>query len=216
LVHLSSFDAVCDPFRIADILFISVFISLNIMLRQLPLAKLALILGGFLSITGVIAYILDYATLNLVGFFYGIPLFLGGLALKASELRPIPFSQPTPPDILALREQQATIAQTKIRKDVTRYRYGQEAHLDESLDKLGLSPSDEERPLLEAIRETSTNGAYTLILEFESESVPLATWTDKREKMEKYFGPDVRIEFSQPQADRIEVALIKSADSSKS
>lgn len=186
------------------------------MLRKIRLAKLALILGGLLTLTGFMAYALDYATLNLVGFFYGIPLLLGGLALKASELLPVPFSKPTPPDILALREEQASVAQTKIRKDVTRYRYGQEAHLDESLDKLGLSPSDEERPMLEAIRETSTDGAYTLILEFESEYVPLETWKDKREKMEKYFGPGVRITFSQPAEERIEVALIRTPDSAES
>ncbi|MEC4806822.1 MAG: DUF2854 domain-containing protein [Jaaginema sp. PMC 1079.18] len=186
------------------------------MLRKIRLAKLALILGGILTITGFTAYALDYATLNLVGFFYGIPLLLGGLALKASELLPIPFSQPTPPEVLALRETQATVAQNKIRNDVTRYRYGQEAHLDESLDKLGLSPSDEERPILEYIRETDTDGAYTLVLEFESEYVPLETWKDKREKMEKYFGPDVRIEYTQPEADRIEVALIKSTNSPES
>lgn len=186
------------------------------MLRKIRLAKLALILGGLLTVTGFTAYALDYATLNLVGFFYGIPLLLGGLALKASELLPVPFSQPTPPEVLALREEQATVAQNKIRNDVTRYRYGQEAHLDESLDKLGLSPSDEERPILEYIRETSTDGAYTLILEFESEYVPLETWKDKQEKMEKYFGPDVRITFSQPEADRIEVALIRTPDSAES
>ena len=30
----------------------------------------------------------------------GTPILLGGLALKASELKPIPFSQPTAPEIL--------------------------------------------------------------------------------------------------------------------
>ncbi len=186
------------------------------MLRKIRLAKLALILGGLLTLTGFTAYALDYATLNLVGFFYGIPLLLGGLALKASELLPVPFSKPTSPEVLALREEQASVAQAKIRKDVTRYRYGQEAHLDESLDKLGLSPSDEERPILEAIRETTIDGAYTLILEFESEYVPLETWKNKQEKMEKYFGPGVHITFSQPAEDRIEVALIRTPDSAES
>ncbi|MFM6278907.1 MAG: DUF2854 domain-containing protein, partial [Dolichospermum sp.] len=117
-----------------------------------------------LTITGFVAYFADNATLNLVGFFYGFPLLLGGLALKANELKPIPFSQTTTPSILALRKQQATVTQTKIRKDITRYCYGQKAHLDEALAYLGLSPTDDSRPIVTGLRETEINGAYTLIL----------------------------------------------------
>ena len=102
-------------------------------------------------VVGFIAYATGNATLNLAGLFYGTPILLGGLALKASELKPIPFSQPTAPEILSLREAQATDTQNQIRLDVTRYRYGQEAHLDESLERIGLSPTDEERPLLVAL-----------------------------------------------------------------
>ena len=62
------------------------------MLRKTSLASLGLTLGGILTLVGFIAYATGNATLNLAGFFYGIPLLLGGLALKASELKPIPFS----------------------------------------------------------------------------------------------------------------------------
>ena len=110
------------------------------MLRKISLALVGLTVGSLLTVVGFIAYALDYATLNLAGFFYGIPLLLGGLALKAAELKPIPFSQPTPDAILKLREKLATPTQNQIRKDVTRYRYGQEAHLDDALQRLGLSP----------------------------------------------------------------------------
>ncbi|HEY9710209.1 MAG TPA: DUF2854 domain-containing protein, partial [Oculatellaceae cyanobacterium] len=75
------------------------------MLRQTSLGTLGLSVGGILTIMGFVAYATANPTLNLVGFFYGIPILLGGLALKASELKPIPLSQPTPPPVLKLREE---------------------------------------------------------------------------------------------------------------
>lgn len=95
------------------------------MLRQTSFGTLGLILGGVLTVVGFTAYFGGNATLNLVGFFYGIPLFLGGLALKAAELKPVPVSQPTTAETLALRQQQATATQNQIRRDITRYRYAQ-------------------------------------------------------------------------------------------
>jgi Protein of unknown function (DUF2854) len=178
------------------------------MLRQISLGTLGLSVGGLLTIIGFVAYAANNATLNLVGFFYGFPLLLGGLALKANELKPIPFSQPTTPSVLRLREQQATVTQNKIRKDITRYCYGQDAHLDGALSFLGLSPSDEDRPEVTGLRETETNGAYTLILEFDSAAIPISDWQQKQEKMTKYFGPGVTVQITQVDEDEIEVALI--------
>jgi hypothetical protein len=164
--------------------------------------------GSVLTVVGFYAYFTNNPTLNLAGFFYGIPVLLGGLALKAAELKPVPFSQPTTPEIIALREKQATSTQTQIRKDITRYRYGQEAHLDEALARLGLSPTDEERPVLRALRETQIASAYTLILEFDSPLISLETWQQKQEKIEKFFGPGVRATIEQPAENQIELALI--------
>lgn len=179
------------------------------MLRQTSLGTLGLTIGGILTIVGFVAYfVLDNATLNLVGFFYGIPLLLGGLALKAAELEPVPLTQPTPPEVIALRDRQATTTQNQIRKDVTRYRYGQPAHLDSSLEALGLSPSDEERPTLIGIRETATNGAYTLVLEFDSPMMSMAVWHQKQEKLTTFFGPGVQVSLTPLPDDSIEVALI--------
>lgn len=178
------------------------------MLRQLSLGNLGLVVGGAITAIGFYAYFNDYATLNLAGFFYGIPLLLGGLALKAAELKPVPFSETTPPKIVELREKKATKIQNQIRKDITRYRYGQEAHLDDSLERLGLSPSDDDRPLLVGLREDEIGGAYSLILEFESPRIPLETWQQKQEKIEKFFGPGVRAELTQPAENRVDVALI--------
>lgn len=178
-------------------------------LRKIRLSVLGLVLGLILTLVGFVAYVQGNATLNLAGFFYGLPLILGGLALKASEIKPIPFTQPTSPEILTLREQQATVTQNKIRNDVTRYRYGQYAHLDEALEKLGLSPSDEEIPELESIQETVVDGDYTLILNFDSPCVSLEDWQKKHDKIERFFGPDIRAELTQSEQNQVRLALIK-------
>jgi hypothetical protein len=178
------------------------------MLPKISLAAVGLTVGGILTITGFVAYALDYATLNLAGFFYGIPLVLGGLALKAAELKPIPFSQPTPEKIIALRNQLATPTQNQIRKDVTRYRYGQEAHLDESLERLGLSPTDEERPVLTSLLEQDWEGKYVLTLSFDSPFISLETWQEKQEKIAKFFGPDLEVTVAEPEEKVVTVNLI--------
>lgn len=178
------------------------------MFRQISLASLGLTVGSVLAIVGLAAYFANNPTLNLAGFFYGIPLILGGLALKAAELQPVPFSEPTPPEVLALREQQATPTQNQVRKDVTRYRYGQAAHLDEALKRIGLAPTDDERPVLQQLREINLDGAYALVLQFYSPLIPLETWQQKQEKIASFFGPGIRVEVSQPAENQIDAALI--------
>lgn len=178
------------------------------MLRKTSLGTVLLVVGGVLTVVGFVAYFQDNATLNLAGFFYGIPVLLGGLALRAAELEPTPYSQETPPDIVDLRNQQATPTQNQVRSDVTRYRYGQEAHLDEVLERLGLAPSDEARPELLAVREEARDEAYALVLEFDSPKIPLATWLDKQTKIETFFGPNIRAELMEPAEKKIDLALI--------
>lgn len=179
------------------------------MLRQTSLATLGLGLGAVLTLGGFVAYFADYATLNLVGFFYGFPLLLGGLALKANELKPIPFSQPTPANVLELRKQQATITQNKLLKDLNRYTYGQDTHFDRPLAQIGLIPKNkDEKPEIQAIEETEVEGAYTLVLQFDSPHVSLESWQQKQEKMERFFGPGIRVQLTQPEPNRVDLALI--------
>lgn len=178
------------------------------MLRKTSLGNVLLVVGGILTVVGFVAYFQDNATLNLAGFFYGIPVLLGGLALRAAELAPTQYSQETTPEVMALREQQATPTQNQVRSDVTRYRYGQEAHLDEVLERLGLAPSDEERPELVAVREEAIDGAYALILEFDSPRVPVSKWLEKQEKIERFFGPNIRAEVTEPKENKVDLALI--------
>lgn len=180
------------------------------MLRKISLASLALVVGGILAVVGFYAYFTDQATLNLAGFFYGIPLLLGGLALKAAELEPVEFTEPTSPEVLLLRESQATDTQNQVRKDITRFRYGQPAHLDDALERLGMAPTDEERPLLQSLREVDIDGAYALILEFYSPLLPIELWEEKQEKIAKFFGPGLDAKVTQKPDDKIELALITS------
>jgi Protein of unknown function (DUF2854) len=179
------------------------------MFGKIPLATLGLVVGGFLTLGGFVAYFSNNATLNLIGFFYGFPLLLGGLALRASELKPVPLA--TTPELMVLRSQQATVTQNKIRKDITRYEYGKNVHMEEALDFLGLNPTDEQRPTIVGLRELETEGAYTLIMEFDSPLIPLEDWEKKHEKMTRYFGPGVKVVMTQPQSERIEVGLITEA-----
>lgn len=178
------------------------------MLGRINLSLVLLVVGGGLTVIGFVAYFQANATLNLAGFFYGIPILLGGLALRAAELEPVPYSQPTSPAVVQLRETQATPTQNQVRQDVTRYRYGQEAHLDVALQKLGLSPSGEECPELSSIREVEMDGNYTLILEFDSPTVPFSTWVAKQSKIETFFGPGVRADLQAPTETRVNLALV--------
>lgn len=184
------------------------------MFGKVSIGSIGLVVGSALTVIGFIAYALGNATLNLAGLFYGVPVLLGGLALKVSELKPVIPSQTPSPEIVELREKQATPTQIQIRKDVTRYRYGQEAHLDISLEKLGLSPSDAERPILFDLAEKAIASNYALVLLFDSPLIGLETWQEKQSKIEKFFGPDIRVEINQPEAEIIEVSLISTIENS--
>ncbi|MGB8700654.1 MAG: DUF2854 domain-containing protein, partial [Thermosynechococcaceae cyanobacterium] len=65
------------------------------MLRKISLASLGITLGSAMTVAGIVAYFFENATVNLVGFSYGIPILLGGLAFKITELKPIPTTQPS-------------------------------------------------------------------------------------------------------------------------
>ncbi|MGB3535926.1 MAG: DUF2854 domain-containing protein [Microcoleaceae cyanobacterium] len=178
------------------------------MLRRISLAKLGLIVGGIMTIIGFIAYFADYPTLNLAGFFYGIPILLGGLALKASELKPVAITQPTTEAVVQLREQQATETQNQVRLDVTRYRYGESAHLIEAIERLGLGAIDEDHPTLIGLQETVIDGAYALVLEFDSPFISLEEWKEKQEKIARFFGPNIRTTVHQADEETVNLALI--------
>ncbi len=177
--------------------------------RRISVATIGLIIGTILSVVGMAGYINSETTLNVITFFVGVPLLVGALALKAAELEPISFKEEPSAEILALRESQATPTLNQVRLDVTRYRYGQTVHLDIALDRLGLKPSFvDECPVLVGLQEKTTEGAYTLVLEFESPFVPFEDWKKKEDRFAGFFGPGIDALVEQPEKDRVNVSLI--------
>jgi hypothetical protein len=185
----------------------SIFKNSMSLLRRIPLGPTLISIGGLLTLIGFGAYAVDNSTLNLIGFFYGVPLLLGGLALKSAELRPVPLDDPED-EMLALRQQQETPILKQIRQDVTRFRYGQEAHLDLALEKLGLSPTDEERPVIRKLREAEINGQYALILEFYTPLISIDTWHEKQDKITRFFGPGIHTTITPTSDEDLDLALI--------
>jgi hypothetical protein len=182
-------------------------------LNKISLASVGLYVGGILFAVGFVAYAKGNSTLNLVGFFYGFPILLGGFAFKSSEVTPIPVIIPESVPVLAARKLSETPTQKQLRKDVTRYRYGIKAHLDEILEKLGMSPTDEERPLLIGIYEElsqaeDTKDAYSLVLRFRSPLMSFEFWQEKQEKLTRFFGPGIVAVVSELENKEVDLRLI--------
>ena len=161
-----------------------------------------------MTVAAIIAYFFENATINLIGFSYGIPILLGGLAFSITELEPLKPSKPATTEIEALREAQQTKTQKMMRKDITRYWYGQDTHLDAAIKKVGLGSSKEKQPVLTGFHEEDRDGAYVLVLEFDSPELPIETWNQRQPKMERFFGPGIRAEITQPSEETVELALI--------
>ena len=145
--------------------------------------------GASLAVFGLVAYATDHPTLNLAGLFSGIPVLLGGLALKSSELPPVPWLQPPDAPSRTLRQTVATEAQQRLVKDVRRWRYGQKAHLESSLEILKLWRRDRP-PQLTGLREDDVQGRYQLTMRFQLGSDEESqAWLDKRDRLARFFGP---------------------------
>lgn len=86
-----------------------------------------------------------------------------------------------------------TEIQKKIYSDITRHRYGDEAHLQPALASLGLIPRGEACPVLQNAAESVEGGQYCIQLVFESLLTPYKEWESKQEKFERFFGPNVTV-----------------------
>ncbi|KAK3123260.1 hypothetical protein QOZ80_8AG0627490 [Eleusine coracana subsp. coracana] len=143
---------------------------------------------------------------------YGFPLTIIGMALKYAELKPVPCI--TYSDALSLREKCATPILKQVRSDVTRFRYGDEQHLDEALQRIfqyGLGSGIPRRsaPILQKIREEVTeDGKYSLVLEFEAKTLELSDFEKRQAKFTSFFGPGIKAEIGKGGDDIYEVRLI--------
>ena len=168
--------------------------------------SLVTVTGAVLTVIGSIAYATDSPNLSLPTIFYGIPILLGGLALKSSELPPAQRLTPAP-TLRELRQQPASEPLRKLLADVTRWRYGQKAHLESSLEALKLW-DDDAPPQLLAVEELDLDGHYGLRLLFEIHGVAWSRWQERQERLGRFFGPQLRAELSQSGPGRISLSLL--------
>ncbi|MFM9109452.1 MAG: DUF2854 domain-containing protein [Prochlorococcaceae cyanobacterium] len=156
--------------------------------------SLVTIAGAVLTVIGSIAYLGDNANLSLPTIFYGIPILLGGLALKSSELPPA--RRLTPPEQHRdLRQLEASEPLRRLLADVTRWRYGQKAHLESSLEALKLW-DDDQPPQLLSVEELAEPSGYGLRLAFSPGAVPLERWQERQERLGRFFGPGLEAAIS--------------------
>ncbi|XP_026659560.2 uncharacterized protein LOC103704861 isoform X2 [Phoenix dactylifera] len=127
-------------------------------LAKVSFGVIGLAVGGTLLSYGFGAYfsILPGSEWSALMLTYGFPLAIIGMALKYAELKPVPCI--TYSDAEALRETCATPILKQVRNDVTRYRYGDEQHLDEALKRIfqygqGGGIPRRSAPTLQMIRE---------------------------------------------------------------
>merc|ERR1712113_32045 len=94
-------------------------------------------------------------------------------------------------------ETKATETIKKIKQDVTRHRYGDEAHLDTTVKKLGLVVPGKGYPQLQELREErEEDGELAFTMVWQSLDTPYKMRADekRRLKYETFFGPGVGAE----------------------
>lgn len=161
--------------------------------------------GAALTVIGSLAYVSDHPNLSLPTIFYGIPILLGGLALKSSELPP-PTRLTPPAQLRELRDAPASEPLRKLLADVCRWRYGQKAHLESSLEALKLW-DEQDPPQLLSVEELADPEGYGLSLTFAPGAVALSRWQACQERLGRFFGPGLQADLSQPSEDRLTLTL---------
>ena len=171
--------------------------------------SLVTLAGAALTVIGSIAYLGDNANLSLPTIFYGIPILLGGLALKSSELPP-PQRLTTPAQFRQQREDPANADLKKLLADLNRWRYGQKAHLESSLEALKLW-DEEQPPQLLSVAEISADGSYGLALTFDPAGVPYARWQDQEARLGRFFGAGLSAQLEPVDVGQLRLTLLRSS-----
>ncbi|WOL17578.1 hypothetical protein Cni_G26371 [Canna indica] len=191
-------------------------------ISKVSFGVIGLAVGGSLLSYGFGAYfsILPGSEWSAIMLTYGFPLAIIGMALKYAELKPVPCI--TYSDAEALREKCATPILKQVRSDVTRFRYGDEQHLDEALKRifqygLGGGISRRNAPTLQMMREEVTeDGKYCLVLVFEAKALKLSDFEQRQAKFTSFFGPGIVAEIRNGEGDLYEVCLISQTTSESS
>lgn len=164
-------------------------------IRGVSLAQIAWLAGFGLIVYSFYDYFLGGGAnsgLSSLTFIYAVPVLLLGSALQYAELKPVEIV--TKPGAEGLFDAKQTPTLTKIKADVSRHRYGDDAHLDSSLKVLGLTVMQGKYPQLqECIEEKTEDGELKFTMLFESKDVPWTMWSDPQKiiAMDRFFGPGV-------------------------
>jgi len=143
-----------------------------------------------------------------IGFVYGIPVFLIGLSLWYAEIAPVEVISDEAGDRAWANKASDTFI--KVKADVTRHRYGDDAHLDTTLEALGLKLQGKKFPKLVSLtQEELENGELAFTLAFQSLDTPYKTWAEpaRVKKYSTFFGPNVDAEVFKLDSEKRIVAL---------
>jgi len=181
-------------------------------LRGFSLPLVVFSVGTLLTATSFAGFFLNDGgsdgAVSSLGFVYGIPVFLIGLSLWYAEIKPVEVISDEKGD--SAWEKYSTDTFRKIKQDVTRHRYGDDAHLDSTLTALGLRLPQKKYPRLQSItQEEAENGMLAFTLTFQSAETPYKVWSnpERVRRYSKFFGPNVRAEVFKVDADKRIVAL---------
>ncbi len=168
-------------------------------------ANLITVAGAVLTVVGLAAYLTGAANLSVPTLFYGFPIFLGGLALKTTELRPA--KRIVPASSLSEIREAGPPELAKVVKDVTRWRYGQNVHLESALQALSLWDQENPPKLLE-IEELEAIGGYGLRMRFEIAGVSFDRWEGQQERLGRFFAKGLQAELISPQEGVLDLMII--------
>jgi len=126
-------------------------------------------------------------------FIYAVPILLLGAALFYAELQPVE-AEYVDGTTEEFWESKKTDTLAKVLNDVTRHRYGDDAHLDSSLKALGLTAKGGRYPQLQKImlkKNDDEELEFTML--FKSKDVPYTVWSDpsKLISFDRFFGPGI-------------------------
>ena len=154
-------------------------------------ANIITITGGTLAFIGMTAFFTESVNLSVPTFFYGVPILLIGLALKTSEVAPV---QLINKELFKTDKFNRPKELTDLVKDVTKWRYGIQAHLESSLEVLKLW-NEENPPKLIELEEITKNDRNGLRMHFEINSVPIDDWFKRQDRLNRFFAKGLESEF---------------------
>lgn len=165
-------------------------------LRGFSLATLFVGIGALLVIVSFSDYVLGSgggsSGIGGITFIYAFPALILGAALVYAEIQPAEVE--VSPGAEGLFDRLATPTLKKVKRDVTRHKYGDDAHLDTSLKALGLRASTGQYPKLKRVIESmAPNGQLEFTMIFQSKDVPFNIWAEpgKPRACDRFFGPGI-------------------------